>query len=210
MTEDLTAPADDREGRGQHSAVDLTRRLSLLLGLRGILALLFGVLVLVWPHVTVLVLAVVFAAYAVVDGIGMVASGLGGGRDGRRRWPYVLAGVVGIVAGVIAVLWPAVTALVLVLLVGAWAVVTGALEIATAVRMHREMPGRWVLALAGVISLIAGAVILARPDIGALALATVLGVYALLAGVALLWAAWHLRKGRVVVLRVGGGMPPRG
>jgi uncharacterized membrane protein HdeD (DUF308 family) len=207
MTEDVTAPVDDRGGSGQHPAVDLTRRLSLLLGLRGVLALLFGVLVLLWPHVTVLVLAVVFAAYAVVDGIGMVASGLSGGRDRRRRWPYVLAGAVGIVAGVIAVSWPEITALVLVLLVGAWAVVTGALEIVTAVRMRREMPGRWVLALVGVISLIAGAIILARPDIGALALATVLGVYALLAGVALLRAAWQLRKGRVVVLRVGGGMP---
>jgi uncharacterized membrane protein HdeD (DUF308 family) len=171
--------------------------LAILLALRGVLALLFGVLVLVWPRVTVLVLAVVFAIYAVVDGIGMVAGGLG--RDGTRRWPYVLAGALGIVAGVIAALWPQVTALVLVLLVGAWAVITGALQLAAAVRLRRERPGWWVLALSGVVSLIAGVIILARPDIGALALATVLGVYALLAGVALLWAAWQLRKARVVV-----------
>jgi uncharacterized membrane protein HdeD (DUF308 family) len=210
MTDDVTAPVDDRGGRGHHSPVDLTRRLSVLLGLRGVLAVLFGVLVLVWPRVTVLVLAVVFAVYAVVDGIGMVASGLDDGRDRRRRWSYVLAGVVGIVAGVLAAVWPEVTALVLVLLVGAWAVVTGALEVAAAVRLRRETPGRWVLALSGIVSLVAGAVILARPDIGALALATVLGVYALLAGVALVWAAWQLRKGRVVVLRVSSGMSPRG
>jgi uncharacterized membrane protein HdeD (DUF308 family) len=152
MTDNMTAP------------VDVTRRLAILLALRGVLALLFGVLVLVWPRVTVLVLAVVFAIYAVVDGIGMVAGGLG--RDGTRRWPYVLA---------------------------------GALQLAAAVRLRRERPGWWVLALSGVVSLIAGVIILARPDIGALALATVLGVYALLAGVALLWAAWQLRKARVVV-----------
>jgi uncharacterized membrane protein HdeD (DUF308 family) len=209
MTEDVTLPVDDRGRRGHRSPVDLTRRLSALLGLRGVMALLFGVLVLVWPRVTVLVLAVVFAAYAVVDGIGMVASGFSSGRDRRRRWSYALAGAVGIVAGVIAALWPEVTALVLVLLVGAWAVVTGALEIAAAVRLRREMPGRWVLALAGGSSLVAGVIILARPDVGALALATVLGVYALLAGAALLWAAWQLRKVRAVVLHVGAGIPPR-
>lgn len=196
MTDNMTAP------------VDVTRRLAILLALRGVLALLFGVLVLVWPRVTVLVLAVVFAIYAVVDGIGMVAGGLG--RDGTRRWPYVLAGALGIVAGVIAALWPQVTALVLVLLVGAWAVITGALQVAAAVRLRRERPGWWVLALSGVVSLIAGVIILARPDIGALALATVLGVYALLAGVALLWAAWQLRKARVVVLRVDTDLPARG
>lgn len=195
MTDNMTAP------------VDVTRRLAILLALRGVLALLFGVLVLVWPRVTVLVLAVVFAIYAVVDGIGMVAGGLG--RDGTRRWPYVLAGALGIVAGVIAALWPQVTALVLVLLVGAWAVITGALQVAAAVRLRRERPGWWVLALSGVVSLIAGVIILARPDIGALALATVLGVYALLAGVALLWAAWQLRKARVVVLRVDTDVPAR-
>lgn len=196
MTDNMTAP------------VDVTRRLAILLALRGVLALLFGVLVLVWPRVTVLVLAVVFAIYAVVDGIGMVAGGLG--RDGTRRWPYVLAGALGIVAGVIAALWPQVTALVLVLLVGAWAVITGALQVAAAVRLRRERPGWRVLALSGVVSLIAGVIILARPDIGALALATVLGVYALLAGVALLWAAWQLRKARVVVLRVDTDAPARG
>lgn len=196
MTDNMTAP------------VDVTRRLAILLALRGVLALLFGVLVLVWPRVTVLVLAVVFAIYAVVDGIGLVAGGLG--RDGTRRWPHVLAGALGIVAGVIAALWPRATALVLVLLVGAWAVITGALQVAAAVRLRRERSGWWVLALSGVVSLIAGVIILARPDIGALALATVLGVYALLAGVALLWAAWQLRKARVVVLRVDTDVPAHG
>jgi uncharacterized membrane protein HdeD (DUF308 family) len=196
MTDDGTAP------------VDVTRRLAILLALRGVLALLFGVLVLVWPRVTVLVLAVVFAIYAVVDGIGMVASGLG--RDDTRRWPYVLAGVLGIVAGVVAALWPQVTALVLVLLVGAWAVITGVLQVAAALRLRRERRDWWVLALSGVVSLIAGVIILARPDIGALALATVLGVYALFAGVALLWGAWQLRKARVIVLGVDTDIPARG
>lgn len=176
------------------------RRLSVALAVRGLLALAFGVLALVWPGVTVLALALLFAVYAVVDGIGMVAGGLGAGRDRARRWSYVLAGVLGIVAGVLAALWPGVTALVLVLLVGAWAVVTGVLEIAAAVRMRSGGAGRWLVGIAGLVSLVAGVLVLARPDVGALALATVLGVYALVFGVSLLAAAWQLRRAGVVVV----------
>jgi uncharacterized membrane protein HdeD (DUF308 family) len=204
MSDDATARVEDRRGRRRRSGVDVGRRLSILLGVRGVLALLFGVLVLVWPGVTLLVLTLLFAVYAVLDGIGMVASGLGRGPDRGRRWPYVLAGVLGIVAGILAAAWPAVTALVLILLVGAWAVVTGVLEIVAAVRLPRDAPGRRVLAVVGVVSLIAGVIILARPAIGALALATVLGILALVVGVVLLAAAWRLRTARAVVVRIGG------
>src|SRR3954454_9009300 len=182
---------------GTFTPGDPRRRLSVLLALRGVLALIFGVLALVWPGVTVLALALIFAAYAVVDGVGMVVSGLSRG-DGGRRWSYVLAGVVGIVAGVLAAVWPAVTALALVLLAGGWAIVTGVLEIVAAVRLRRELTGEWVPALLGALSVIAGVLILLRPDVGALALATVLGVYALLAGVVLLVAAWRVRKAPLV------------
>src|SRR5689334_9213192 len=116
-----TATAD--VGQRGPAAVDVSRRLSALLAVRGVLALIFGVLVLVWPDITVLALAIAFAAYVIVDGIGMVASGIGDGH--RARWAYVVAGVLGILAGILAALLPGVTALVLVLLVGAWAVVTG-------------------------------------------------------------------------------------
>lgn len=184
---------------GTLTEADPRRRLSVLLALRGVLALLFGVLALVWPGVTVLALALLFAAYAVVDGIGMVVSGLSRGDRGRR-WSYVLAGVVGIVAGLLAALWPAVTALALVLLAGVWAIVTGVLEIVAAVRLRRELTGEWVPALLGALSVVAGVLILVRPDLGALALATVLGVYALLAGVVLLVAAWRVRKAPLVAL----------
>ena len=178
---------------------DPRRHLSVLLALRGVLALLFGVLALGWPGVTVLALALLFAAYAVVDGVGMAVSGLSRGDRGRR-WSYVLAGIVGIVAGVLAALWPAVTALALVLLAGVWAIVTGVLEIVAAVRLRRELTGEWVPALLGALSVIAGVLILVRPAVGALALATVLGVYALLAGVVLLVAAWRVHKAPLVAL----------
>jgi uncharacterized membrane protein HdeD (DUF308 family) len=156
----------------------------------------FGVLVLAWPGITVLALALVFAVYVVADGIGMIISGVG--ARGGRRWAYVLAGVVGVIAGLAAAFWPGATVLVLVLWAGAWAVVTGVLEIAAAVR--REVPGRWLTAIAGVLSIVAGLFLLLWPGIGALALATVLGIYALAAGVSFLWAAWQVRRAPIVAV----------
>ncbi|MCW2508643.1 MAG: protein of unknown function rane [Modestobacter sp.] len=195
---DQAPPArGDRRSRGDGPRVDVARRLSNLLGVRGFLAVLFGVVVLVWPAVTVLALALVFAVHAVLDGIGLVTSGLGG-RDRPRRWSWVVAGL----AGVIAAVWPEITALVLVLVVGVWAVITGVLQIAAAVRLRSAGSRGWVLALSGVVSLIAGVIVLAHADVGVLALAAVVGVAALLIGVALLWAAWQVRTGRVVVLRI--------
>ena len=172
------------------------RRLSVLLGVRGLLAVAFGVLVLAWPDITVLALAFVFAAYVLADGIGLIISG--SGARGGRRWSYVLAGVVGMIAGIAAAFWPGVTVLVLVLWAGAWAVVTGVLEIAAAVR--RTGAGRWLMVLAGALSIVAGLFILIWPGIGALALVTVLGVYGLAAGVSLLWAAWQVRRASVIAL----------
>src|SRR4051795_6260456 len=147
---------------GHPAGRQLGRQLSVLLGVRGLLAVVFGVLALAWPGITVLVLAFVFAAYVLVDGIGMIISGIGG--RGGRRWSYVLAGVVGVIAGLAAAFWPGVTVLVLVLWAAAWAVVTGVLEIAAAVRGGGS--GRWLVALAGVLSIIAGFFVLIWPGIG--------------------------------------------
>ena len=194
--ENATADIDPNSVRGHSAGTELGRRLALLLGVRGLLAVAFGVLLLVWPDITLLALTYVFAAYVLVDGIGMIVSGVG--DRGSRRWFYVLAGVVGVIAGLAAAFWPDVTVLVLVLWVGAWAVVTGVLEIAAAVR--GEGSGRWLTALAGVLSIVAGLFIFIWPGIGALALATVLGIYALAAGLSLLWAAWQARRAPVVVL----------
>jgi uncharacterized membrane protein HdeD (DUF308 family) len=171
----------DRDG-AQPAGTDLGRRAAVLLGLRGLLAVIFGVLVLVWPDITLLALAIAFGAYVFVDGIGLIASGVE--ARGGRRWWYVLAGVMGVIAGVAAAFWPEVTVLVLVL----WAGACG------------EVSGRWLMALAGVLSVVAGLLIFIWPGIGALALATVLGIYALAAGVTLLWAAWQVRRAPVVAL----------
>jgi uncharacterized membrane protein HdeD (DUF308 family) len=194
--DNATADIDASRDRAHPAGTDLGRRLSLLLAGRGLLAVAFGVLLLVWPGITILVLALVFAAYVLVDGIGMIISGVG--ARGGQRWWYVLAGVVGVIAGLAAAFWPGVTVLVLVLWAGAWAVVTGVLEIVAAVRGQGS--GRWLTALAGLLSIVAGVVILIWPGIGALALATVLGIYALVAGVTYFWAAWQARRAPVVAV----------
>lgn len=185
-------------GRG----LEARNRLSLFIGLRGLLAILFGLSALVWPSVTVVALAMLFGIYAVVDGAGMIASGLARQVSGERRWLYLLAGIIGISAGLLAALWPQLTAMTLVLLSGVWALVTGALEVAAAVRLRRELTGQWLLAAVGVISMLAGVLIFLRPDVGVLALATVLGAYALTTGVALLATAWWLRKAHLVIVDV--------
>ncbi len=170
------------------------RWLSGLLAVRGALAVIFGILALLLPAITVLVLALLFGAYALVDGIGMLAAGIRGGGDRWQRVAQIVGGLLGVGAAVVTVLWPGRTALVLVILIGAWALVTGVMEIVAAIRLRREITNEWVLALVGVVSVIAGILILARPDVGAIAIAQVIGVYALIAGVLMLISAWRLRK----------------
>lgn len=186
-TTDLGADKDQPAGAGSG------RRSAALLALRGLLAVVVGVMVLAWPEITLLVLAFLFAAWVFVDGIGFIASAVD--ARGSRRWWYLLAGVVGIIAGVAAAVWPGVTVLVLVMWAGAWALVTGVLEMAAATR--EEGSARWLSVLAGGLSVVAGLVLLLLPGVGALTLATVLGVYALAAGVCLLWAAWQARRASV-------------
>lgn len=187
------------------AGTSLGRRLHRTLGLRGGLALLFAALALLWPGRTLLALTLLVAAYAFVDGVGMLGSAVP--RDPARedvRWEYLLAGLAGVLVSFMTLLWPQITLLALAMVVGAWAVVTGLLEVTAAVTallrspgagQRRQSPaGEWLLGSAGVGSVAAGIAVLLRPDAGAIALATVLGSYALVAGVLLLAAAWHLRN----------------
>lgn len=198
MTDHMTARTAGADASAYPGSV-VRRRLSVVLAVRGVLAIAFGILALVWPGVTLLALALLFAAYTLVDGVGMIAGGLGAERDRGRRWAYVLAGALGIVAGLLAALLPGLTVLLLVVLAGCWALVTGVLEIAAAVRLRHHPATAWPTGLVGLVSVVAGVVVLVLPGVGALALATVLGTYALVAGVGLLVAAWRTRRGELVV-----------
>ncbi len=164
-----------------------------LVGLRGVVAIVFGVLAVVWPSITAVVLALLFGAFVVVDGVSAIVAAFRRRGEGAQRVALIILGLIGVAAGVTALVWPGITAVVLAAVVGAWAVVTGIFEIWAAASRRR---GDWSLILVGVLSVLAGILILVRPDVGAVSIALVIGVYAIIAGVLQLAAAWRMVRGR--------------
>jgi len=163
-----------------------------LILLRGMLAIVFGAMTLLWPTITVLALAILFGAYALVDGVSLLVDAVREHTGKARAWSIV-GGVAGIAAGIVAFIWPGITAAALAAVIGAWAVVTGVVEIVAAIRLRRQIRGEWLLAVTGVISVIAGGLILLAPGVGAVSIALVIGAYALFAGVLMVTFAIRLR-----------------
>jgi uncharacterized membrane protein HdeD (DUF308 family) len=178
--------------KGVHMTFSLTINWWSVL-IRGLLAILIGIVALALPGVTVTALVFLFAGYAFVDG---VVSIIGAVRAvaAKERWGSLLIeGIAGIAAGVITVLWPAITALTLIYVIAAWAIVTGVLEIAAAVRLRRHISGEWLLALSGVASVIFGVLVAAVPLAGALVLAVWFGAYEVVFGALLVALGFRLR-----------------
>ena len=128
---------------------------STFLIVRGAISITLGVLAMAWPGITIAALVGIFALYAILDGATNLVLGLSRSHGGRS-WAQVFQGLVGVAAGVLTMIWPDVTALALVLFIGAWAIVTGALELVAAVRLRKDIKGEWLLALSGVLSLAFG------------------------------------------------------
>lgn len=169
------------------------RRAWPLVATRGAFALLFGLFALIWPAATVLVLAILYGVYALIDGVGGVMQAFRGG-DTAMRVAYGLLGLLGIVAGIVVLVWPGITVLLLATLVGIWAIVTGVMEIIAAIRLRKQIEGEAFLILAGAISVLAGILIVINPIAGAFGIALLVGIYALLYGIMLLVLAFRLRK----------------
>jgi uncharacterized membrane protein HdeD (DUF308 family) len=161
--------------------------------LRGALAILFGLVALFFPAETMLALVLVFAAYVLVDGIFAIIAAVRAARAGDRWGMLAFAGAVSIATGIVAVLWPGLTVIAFVLLVAAWALVTGSLMLGAAFRLSPD-DGRWWLALGGVASVAYGVLLIVAPLIGALVLTWWLGAWALVFGVILLVLAYKLRS----------------
>jgi uncharacterized membrane protein HdeD (DUF308 family) len=174
---------------------------------RGAVALIFGVLALAWPGLTLLWLVALFAAFALIGGGVSVVGSIKARKSDDHWWLALLLGLVSIGAGVIAIFHPDLTALVLVLLMGANAIVTGILDIAMAIRLRKAIRGEWVLGLAGVVSLVFGVLVFLFPAAGALALVWLISLYAIITGVLLLVAAWQARKHPAEAWRGGMGQP---
>jgi len=163
------------------------------LALRGAAAILFGVLTMFAPGLSLYALVIMFGAYALVDGAFALASAFRGRAAGRAFGSLIIGGIASIVAGVLTFLWPGITALALLLLIAGWAVVTGVAEILAAVRLRKQIRGEWFLALSGVLSVVFGVMLFVFPGAGALAVAFWIGAYAMIYGALLLALSLRLR-----------------
>lgn len=162
--------------------------------IRGLVAVLFGVLALTWPGITLLALVFLFAGYALVDGVTSLVGAVRAIEHHDRWGVLILEGVVGIAAALVTVAWPGITAIALVYVIAAWAVITGILEIAAAVRLRRIITHEWLLILGGIASLVFGFLLMIAPLAGALVIAIWVGVYVLVFGVMLVALGFRLRS----------------
>ena len=170
--------------------------------LRGLFAVIFGVVAFAWPGVTLGALILLYGVYALADGVFAIVAAFSG-KTGQPWWVLALEGLVGLGAAAAAFFYPGLTALALLYLIAAWAILTGLLEIAAAIRLRKEIEGEWLLALSGLASVALGVLLVARPAGGALALVWLIGAYAIAFGVLLLVLGFRLKglKGALAPVR---------
>lgn len=152
--------------------------------LRGIAAVLFGLAALFWSGLTLLVLIVFFGVYAVIDGIFAIVIGIRG--SGGRRWLVMAEGALSVLAGLAVLFWPGLSALLVLYMISFWAILTGLLRVVMAIWLRREIEHEWLMILSGVLSVLFGVILGALPGVGLLSLVWLIGIYALIFGVALI------------------------
>jgi uncharacterized membrane protein HdeD (DUF308 family) len=163
--------------------------------IRGIAAILFGVLAFVWPGLTLVVLVALFAAYAFVDGIALLVSLIRGDPQARRHaWSVGIMGALGVVAGIVAFVLPGLTALSLLYVVAFWSVALGVFQVIAAIRLRREIEGELWMAIGGVLAIAFGIYLVALPGAGLLSLIWLVGLWAVVFGISSLVLAWRLRE----------------
>jgi uncharacterized membrane protein HdeD (DUF308 family) len=167
-----------------------------LVALRGVAAILFGILAFIWPKITLLTLVWLYGAYAFINGVLALVQAFTGPKEGRRTGALVFQGIISIVVGVIAFFVPGITALALLLLIAAWAIVSGIFEIVTAVRLRKVISHEWLMIGAGSLSVLFGILLMLQPAVGALAMIWWIGGFAIVLGVLLVALAFRLRHWR--------------
>jgi uncharacterized membrane protein HdeD (DUF308 family) len=165
------------------------------IALRGVFAILFGAIAILLPSVTIASLVLLFAAYMLVDGIFALVGGLRAARRHERWGMLILEGIADLIAGAIALVFPLATVLAFILLMAAWAILSGALLLVAAFRLHLSH-GRWLMAFSGAVSIVWGLLLIVWPLIGAVVVTWWMGAYALVFGVSLLILGFRLRHQR--------------
>lgn len=161
---------------------------------RGVAAVLFGVLAIAWPGITFAALVIVWGAYAIADGVLALIAAWQVRDQSRPFWSLIIVGVIGIAAGVATFAWPGITALALLMLIAAWALLIGIFQIVAAIRLRKEIENEWFLGLSGAVSVLFGVLMFARPGAGALAMLWTIGAYAIVFGVLLILLGFRLHS----------------
>lgn len=164
-----------------------------MLALRGLFAILFGVVALVWPGSTLFVLVLLFGSYVLVDGVLAIVAAFRYRELNDRWWVLLLEGLAGIVAGVLTFVWPEITAIALLYVIAAWALLTGIFEIAAAIRLRRELEGEWLMILSGIVSVLLAVALVLLPGVALTALVWVIGGYAIVFGALLIYLGFRMR-----------------
>ena len=162
--------------------------------LRGIFAILFGILAYAWPGLTALILVTLWGVYALVDGVAGVIAGI------RGKWTsLVVMGLLGIAAGVVALLWPGLTAISLLWVLAIWVIVAGSMQIAAAIRLRKEVQGEWLWILSGILMVALGLIFFLKPGAGILSVTWLIASLAIVWGILLVMLSFKLKglKGRM-------------
>lgn len=176
----------------ENLAETLSRNWWLLL-LRGIVALLFGILTFAQPEITLASLVLLFGAFSLADGVLAAWTAVFHRRERENWWLLMIGGLLGIGVGLLTLFNPAVTAVALLFYIAIWAIATGVVKIITAIRLRKEIKGEWLLVLAGLASIALGGLLMVRPGAGALAVAWLIGAYAVLLGLLLVVLAINVK-----------------
>jgi uncharacterized membrane protein HdeD (DUF308 family) len=173
--------------------LDALKRGWWLLVLRGVCAVLFGILTFMWPNITLTVLVLFFGAYALVNGIFTLGVAFKAPSGMPGKGTMIFLGILGVAAGILTFFYPGITALSLLVVIAWWAIITGIFEIATAIKLRKEISNEWLLILSGALSVAFGVLCIAMPNAGALSITWLIGAYALVFGILLLTLAIRLK-----------------
>lgn len=161
--------------------------------LRGIAAIVFALIAVFNPAITISVLVLIFGVYACVDGVSAIISSIRGSHADQRWWILLVEGIASLIVGIISFIDPDITAFLFAYLLAAWAILTGIFAMVSAVQMRAHLPDEWLWIVSGAISIIFGIAIVILPAAGIIVWSYLIGVYAFVTGAALIGFALRLR-----------------